>query len=420
MSQSAVSLTEAKPLPPGWRWVRLGEVCKMNPSRPADFARPADAPTTFVPMAVVDERLGKIPTPEIRPYSEVSKGYTYFEERDVLFSKITPCMQNGKHAIASNLIDGIGFGTTEFHVLRPNSEILPEWVHFFIRQPYFLQEATAYFTGAVGQQRVPESFLANYRIPVPPLPKQKRIVAKVQELMEEVERARTGCEAQLEAAKALALAYLRQVFESDEAKKWERKKLRDVLDALESGGRPTGGSYEIKEGVPSIGAEHLDAFGGFDFGNIQFIPEEFYHSIRRGKLAKGDVLIVKDGATTGKVSFVERDFPYRDVAINEHVFRLRAKSYMNQEFLFWVLYSPLGQRQIQQEFHGSTQGGINQKFAERVYVPIPPLPIQERVVEEINKRMPEVKKLKAAIEKKLDAIGTLPQAILRQAFSGEL
>lgn len=420
MSQSAVSLTEAKPVPPGWRWVRLGEVCKMNPSRPTYFARPADAPTTFVPMAVVDERLGKIPTPEIRPYSEVSKGYTYFEERDVLFSKITPCMQNGKHAIASNLIDGIGFGTTEFHVLRPNSEILPEWIHFFIRQPYFLREAAAYFTGAVGQQRVPESFLTNYVIPLPPLPEQKRIATKVQELMEEAQRACTACEAQLEAAKAMPSAYLREVFESEEAERWEIRRLGEILDALESGGRPTGGSFEIKEGIPSIGAEHLDAFGGFDFRNIQFIPEEFYLSMRRGKLAEGDVLIVKDGATTGKVSFVERDFPYRDAAINEHVFRLRAKSYMNQEFLFWVLYSPLGQRQIQQEFHGSTQGGINQKFAETVYVPTPPLPIQERVVAEINKRMPEVKKLKVAIERQLETIKALPSAILRKAFSGEL
>jgi len=89
-------------------------------------------------MSSVDDLLGVIKTIEMRPYAEVAKGYTYFEENDVIFAKITPCMQNGKHAIARGLVDGFGFGSTEFHVLRPGNEILPEWIHFFIRQPFFL------------------------------------------------------------------------------------------------------------------------------------------------------------------------------------------------------------------------------------------------------------------------------------------
>ena len=195
VSNSTISNSNSS-LPQGWQWVRLGEVCEFNAPRPKDFIRLPDAPTTFVPMAVVDENAGTISKPEIRPYSEVSKGYTYFEEGDVLFAKITPCMQNGKHVIAKNLVDGLGFGTTEFHVLRPNGDVLSEWIHFFIRQPYFLQEAITYFTGAVGQQRVPEGFLAGYPIPLPPLPEQKRIAARVQELMAQVEHARTACEEQ--------------------------------------------------------------------------------------------------------------------------------------------------------------------------------------------------------------------------------
>jgi len=147
----------------------------------------------------------------------------------VLFAKITPCMQNGKHVIARNLIDKIGFGTTEFHVLRASDKILPEWIWYFIRQPSFLKEATAYFTGAVGQQRIPVYFLSNYTIPLPPVETQHRIASKIQDLMQEVECARTACEEQLEAAKALPSAYLREIFESEEAKKWERKRLGDLF-----------------------------------------------------------------------------------------------------------------------------------------------------------------------------------------------
>lgn len=198
-----------------WEKKKLGEVCKINPSRPKNFYRSADAPTTFVPMAAIDEKTGTIAKPEIVPYSKVSKGYTYFEERDVLFAKITPCMQNGKHVIARNLIDGIGFGTTEFHVLRPDSVILPEWIHFFIRQPYFLQEATAYFTGAVGQQRVPDSFLSNYIILLPPIEEQKNIVADLKEKMAHVENLQFTIYNQQLALDALPQAILRKAFKGE-------------------------------------------------------------------------------------------------------------------------------------------------------------------------------------------------------------
>lgn len=198
-----------------WERRRLGEACDINPRRPDNLSRSADTPTTFVPMAAVDERTGTIANPEVVPYSKVSRGYTYFEENDVLFAKITPCMQNGKHVIAKDLIDGIGFGTTEFHVLRPSSEILPEWVHFFIRQPYFLREAMAYFTGAVGQQRVPDSFLSNYIIPLPLKEEQKRITAGLKDKTACAEKLRTSIEKQLEAINALPQAILRMAFRGE-------------------------------------------------------------------------------------------------------------------------------------------------------------------------------------------------------------
>jgi len=198
-----------------WERKRLGEVCEINPGRPKNFTRSPETPTTFVPMTAVDERTGTIAKPEIVPYSKVSKGYTYFEEGDVLFAKITPCMQNGKHVIAKNLIDGIGFGTTEFHVLRPSGDVLPEWVHFFIRQPHFLKEATLYFTGAVGQQRVPEEFLSNYIIPIPSLPVQERIIAELKEKMSRADKLRKSIEKQLEAINALPQAILRKAFRGE-------------------------------------------------------------------------------------------------------------------------------------------------------------------------------------------------------------
>jgi len=163
-------------------------------------------------MEAVSEELGAIVASQVRPYQQVMRGYTYFEEDDVIFAKITPCMENGKAAIACSLIDGIAFGSTEFHVLRPGPDVLPEFIWHFVRQPSFRLEATRYFVGAVGQQRVPTTFIETALMPLPPLTEQRTIAARLEAEMAEVQRMRQAAERQLEAINALPGALLREVF----------------------------------------------------------------------------------------------------------------------------------------------------------------------------------------------------------------
>ena len=198
-----------------WRWPQLKEIAGINPRRPRGLKRPEEAPTTFVPMPSVDGTSGNISDPLERPFGEIKKGYTYFEENDVLFAKITPCMQNGKHVIARNLIDGIGFGTTEFHVIRSGDEVIPEWIHLYIRQPLILNEAATHFTGSVGQQRVPPYFLEDLAIPLPPLPEQKRIAAILNNRMADITRACTAIREKLETINQLPSAILRKAFNGE-------------------------------------------------------------------------------------------------------------------------------------------------------------------------------------------------------------
>ena len=402
--------TEPYKLPNGWKWVRLGEVCEVNPSRPRGFFRSPDTPTTFIPMAAVDEKSGTY-KPEIVPYSKVSKGYTYFEENDVLFAKITPCMQNGKHVIAKNLIDGIGFGTTEFHVLRAKKEIIPEWIWYFIRQPCFLQEATGYFTGAVGQQRIPKEFLINYVIPLPPLEDQRRIIAKIQELMQEVERARTACEKQLEAVKALPSAYLREVFESEEAKKWERKKLGEVCKTT-SGGTPHRGhieyfygnipwvkSGELKDGYINDTEEKITKLG-LDNSNAKVLPT-------------GTLLIAMYGATVGKLGILEIA-----ATTNQAICAILPNSNVLTDFLFFFFF--YYRKDLINKSYGGAQPNISQELIRKTLIPMPAINDQHRIATYLNEKMAYVEKLKVSIEKQLEAINALPQAILRKAFRGEL
>lgn len=121
-------------------------------------------------------------------------------------------MQNGKHFIAGGLQDGIGFGTTEFHVIRPGNEIIAEWVHYFIRLPEYLTAATYHFTGAVGQQRLPPGYLSDSKILLPPVSEQRRIAALLNQRMALAEQLRAAAQAKLDAVNALPAALLRLAF----------------------------------------------------------------------------------------------------------------------------------------------------------------------------------------------------------------
>ena len=191
---------------------KLSEVAFINPRRPS-IERNDTEPKSFVPMENVDAVLGKISLLNTVPFAKVKKGYTYFENNDVIFAKITPCMQNGKHALVSGLLDGFGFGSTEFHVIRATDEVTPEWIHFYLRRKETLDAAIRTFTGAVGQQRVPAGFLEELEIPVPHIDKQRQIVNALIAELAEVKKARQAAEIQLRNINAVPAAILAQAFE---------------------------------------------------------------------------------------------------------------------------------------------------------------------------------------------------------------
>jgi type I restriction enzyme S subunit len=160
--------------------VLLSSVARINPGR-SKIIDPGTR-VTFVPMEAVSETSGAIETAEEVSLEEVSKGYTSFEDGDVIWAKITPCMENGKCAVARKLISGVGFGSTEFHVIRPNdpTQVLPDYIWALLRLRTIREAAKRYFIGSAGQQRVPTDFLADLIIPLPPLNIQRSIVDGVQ------------------------------------------------------------------------------------------------------------------------------------------------------------------------------------------------------------------------------------------------
>jgi len=163
-----------------WPMLRLGEVCLINPPKKEVIDLDSSLEVSFVPMSDLNEGQPNFELKQTRPLKEVIKGYTYFRNEDVLLGKITPCFENGKAGIARQLKNGIGFGSTEFIVLRSDKKkIFPELIYHYISSSTFLRKGEVQMTGSAGQQRVVVSFVENYKIPVPPLEVQEKIVAEL-------------------------------------------------------------------------------------------------------------------------------------------------------------------------------------------------------------------------------------------------
>lgn len=206
---------------------------------------------------------------------------------------------------------------------------------------------------------------------------------------------------------------------------WAISSLDIVLQDLESGKRPPGGVSTYTSGIPSLGGEHLTEDGKFNFQNITFVPLAFFESLPSGQIKPNDVLIVKDGATTGKVSYVDNDFPYSQSSINEHLFILRPeKIILKPKFLFYYLLSPYGQHQI---IHPEKTpglmgiigliGGINTKFIVDFPIPIPPLPEQQRIISKMNIHMNNLDSTMKIHKVILFKLNQLPQSLLNYHYS---
>ncbi|AGA90755.1 restriction endonuclease S subunit [Thioflavicoccus mobilis 8321] len=194
------------PLPHGWAWTQIAEIGVISPRNEA----PDDLEASFVPMPMIAAEYGEANGHEPRQWGEIKKGYIHFAEGDVGLAKITPCFENGKSTVFRNLIGGIGAGTTELHVVRPLF-VDADYIVLFLKSPYFIQTGIPKMTGTAGQKRVPKEYFTTSPFPLPPLAEQRRIVAKVDELMallDRLEAARTAREATRDRLTAASLARL--------------------------------------------------------------------------------------------------------------------------------------------------------------------------------------------------------------------
>lgn len=165
-------------IPDSWTWVRLKDICQINPKNSFDDNKEA----SFIPMALIKEGFVSECSFETKTWRNIKKGFTHFADNDIGIAKITPCFQNRKSVVFRGLLNGVGAGTTELHVLRVNVAD-PYYILWFVKNELFINDGIKHFTGTAGQQRISKDFVENTLFPLPPLAEQKRIVAKIEELL---------------------------------------------------------------------------------------------------------------------------------------------------------------------------------------------------------------------------------------------
>ena len=366
--------------------------------------------TSFVPMENVDEVMGAVATVSCEPFSKVKKGYTYFEDGDVIFAKITPCMQNGKHAVLSGLIDGFGFGSTEFHVIRPGEEITSEWIHFSLRRKETLNAAMKTFTGAVGQQRVPESFLEELEIPLPHPDIQNRIVELIKMQLADAELARQASLSQLQDTRILRTRVLAEIFNRLDSV--ETKVLGDYA-VTTSGSTPSRGIKQYWEPaeIPWVKT------GEVNFSTINATEE----AISKTALAECSLTLLPpqtvliamygQGKTRGQSAILNIE-----ATANQACFAILPNDTWEPEFLYYWLMASYQDLRNLSENRGGNQANLNGALLNALDIPAPDKTDQRLIVHQVKTALSEIETMEQTSKTMLADIEQLPHRILAQAF----
>lgn len=397
-------------LPETWAQARLTDVCELNPRLLAEQRPEDDTTVTFVPMSAVDEHRGVIDKAETRMFAEVAKGYTSFRDHDVLFAKVTPCMENGKAAIARNLNNGLGFGSTEFHVLRSNNVVLPEYIFSFIRQKAFRERAASAFVGTGGLQRVPADFLSRVKIPLPTLPEQQRIVDVLQQA-----EAAYDCQSRRRQLDLIIKSALDRLVLARDESEWEQ--LGNLVETRY--GTSVSADATAESGVAVLRIPNVMG-GEVDTEDLKYVNLT-QAELKRLNLTSADVLIVRSNGNpdyVGRSAPITADVAKSDMVYASYLIRLRTDmTRLLPEYLSAFLNSAYGRAAMRNAIRTTAgQSNLSGENLTKVKLPIPSIEEQVR----FRDFWLQVRELRRLIAKSENIAAELRDVLSIAAMSGEL
>lgn len=401
-------------LPQGWRWVKLEDVCEHGTGTYDPTSEPNKS-FIYIDISSVDNTKKCITkTKKVLGQDAPSRARKIILSDDVIVSTTRPNL-NAVAIVGPELNKQVC--STGFCVLRAKDDILNnEYLFFWTQNQTFIESLSNLVKGALYPAVTDKQVFAQ-SIPLPPLDEQRRIVASLNEKMIAIERARAAAESQLKAAKALPAAYLREVFESREAKGWPKKRLGDVNRLLPAKSIALAGDTEVTTITTACLTE-----AGFNLDGLK--PGRMWaNDATECVVSKGEILIARSNTSelVGRVAMFD-GVPAGVVASDLTIRVWPCKEKYHPEFLAFFLSSLYLNGYWRERAGGASQSmkKITRRMVSEVQIPTPNIETQKKIVAVMNEKINRAKQVKESLQSQLAAINKLPAAYLGQAFRGEL
>ncbi|MCP4403447.1 MAG: restriction endonuclease subunit S [bacterium] len=418
-------------IPEHWDVKKLKHVARINPTKDSTIDKESLALVVFLPMEKVKEN-GDISCKLMKPISDLWNGFTFFKRNDVIIAKITPCFENGKGAILNKLETEIGFGSTEFHVLRTRKSILPEFLYFITKSELFMKIGEAFMTGAAGQKRVPTDFISESRFAFPSIPEQTTIAdfldRKTAELDSLIEKKAGLIHLYEEEKAALINQAVTKGLDPQAGMKpsgiewlgdipahWEVKPLTTYLDSIvDYRGRTP---KKQDEGMFLVTARNIKN-GAINYNLSQeFVDyDDAKTLLDRGKPMIGDVLFTTE-APLGEVANVDRE----DIALAQRIIKFRGKTdILTNIFLKYWLMSNSFQDHLKTFATGSTAIGIKASKLNNLKLLLPSISEQTAIVTHIETECARLGAIIAKFRKQIELFKEYRTTLISEAVTGKI
>ncbi len=408
---------------------RLRFVTTVPPKSEVRLVR-EDTEVSFVPMEAIGEE-GQMQTDRTKRIEEVMNGYTYFGEGDVVMAKITPCFENGKGAIASGLVNGIGFGTTELHVLRANKDLDSRFLFYVTRSHDFRKLGEAEMYGAGGQKRVPESFVRDFRAYVPSLEEQRAIADFLDRETAKVDDLITRKQQLLTLLRSRQEAVVRQIvvgqdldvpkrgsgyyWLGDTPSHWKVLALKRIAKRVVVGIAEASTHAYADSGIPLVRTTNVKA-NKIDTADLLYINKEFADKNRSKYMRAGDIVTARTGnpGISGVIP-TELDgsqcFTMLITTLREdHV----------PEFFCYYINSEPARTYFALEGWGSAQINISVPILQMLPVPCPPEKEQRQIAQRIRRSMDAFERQVNLINEAIERLREYRSSLISTAMTGQI
>lgn len=417
-------------IPEGWEVIKIKYIAELNPKKSELEDRSQEC--SFIPMEKL--KLGQIKLDETREIEDVYDGYTYFIDNDLLIAKVTPCFENKNFAIAENLKNGVGFGSSEIYVLRSNEKSLSKFLFYRLQEDKFMDLATYAMSGAGGLKRIPSDFLNNYKIALPPLAEQTaiadyldrktahidRLMSKQQTLLDKLAEERSALITALVTGKmdtngkqtgSLKNSGVEWLGEIPEH--WEVKRLK-FLAAIQTGNTPKKSideyyTTEIENGFPWVKPDELTDFDPI-FSSKELLSLE---GVQQARLIEKNSILVCCIGNIGKIGVAGVD-----LCTNQQINSLTFRKTVDKRYSMYLVYS--AKSEFEKFSNRTVVNILNAENQKNISFPLPPLPEQITIADYLDRETTKIDRLREKIEQSIDKLKEYRSTLITNAVTGKI